>query len=71
MSAKIKQYGVVYLLTNPVIPGLVKIGMTKQQEAAMSVQKNRTPVANTNLRVEERPTPISLLWPLLLRLYSS
>lgn len=25
------EYGIVYLLTNPVIPGLVKIGMTTQE----------------------------------------
>ena len=25
------EYGIVYLLTNPVMPGLVKIGMTTQE----------------------------------------
>lgn len=26
------EYGIVYLLTNPVMPGLVKIGMTGQED---------------------------------------
>ena len=26
------QYGIVYLLTNPCVPGLVKIGMTTQED---------------------------------------
>lgn len=30
MSNKSTQYGIVYLMTNPVLSGLVKIGMTTQ-----------------------------------------
>ena len=29
------EYGIVYLLTNPVMPGLVKIGMTTQEGIAV------------------------------------
>ena len=31
-SKVIMEYGIVYLLTNPVMPGLVKIGMTTQED---------------------------------------
>ena len=38
----IMEYGIVYLLTNPVMPGLVKIGMTTQEDIDKSiiVQRN-------------------------------
>jgi len=35
------EYGIVYLLTNPVMPGLVKIGMTTQEDAPQRINANR------------------------------
>ena len=32
------EYGIVYLLTNPVMPSLVKIGMTTQEDIDKIIQ---------------------------------
>ena len=34
-DAQTMEYGIVYLLINPVMPGLVKIGMTTQEDIDM------------------------------------
>jgi len=39
MSTKQENYGIVYLLTNPAMPGLVKIGMTTREDVKQRMKE--------------------------------
>ena len=41
------EYGIVYLLTNPYMPGLVKIGMTKQEDLEKRMKELYTSEAHS------------------------
>ena len=59
------EYGIVYLLTNPVMPGLVKIGMTTQEGIDKRMKELYTtgvPVRlSVNLRARSKKVIVSKL----------
>ena len=55
------EYGIVYLLTNPYMPGLVKIGMTKQEDLEKRMKELYTTGVPVAFECTAEPT---LLCPL-------